>query len=168
MAYRHKITARGSSNLPDWLRSIRYRSPVGVFPTAWTSSIPTELDPFTYLKHNPWALKLFQSHLIVQRDGRQSFIDAFDFEKHLTAQDITSSTFLFVDIGGGTGSQSLAFRQRHSNLPGRVILQDRPEVVECVKPMLADIANIQAEVYDFSTTPQPVLGMRQSWLGYLL
>jgi demethylsterigmatocystin 6-O-methyltransferase len=160
LRFTHKITARGSFNLPDWLRLIQYRCPVGAFPTAWTSSIPTDLDPFTYLKDNPWALKLFQSHMMAQRAGRKSVMDAFDFKKYLTTQDLTSSTFLFVDIGSGTGSQSIAFRQRYSNLPGQVDLQDRPEVIERIKPMLAGIANIQAEVYDFSTTPQPVRGAR--------
>ncbi|KAI0479724.1 S-adenosyl-L-methionine-dependent methyltransferase [Xylaria cf. heliscus] len=159
LRFTHKITAQGSSNLPDWLRSIQYRYPVGVLPTAWTSSIPTELDPFTYLKHNPWALKLFQSHMVAQRVGRKSFIDALDFEKRF-ANDITSLDFLFVDIGGGTGSQCLAFRQRYPNLPGRVLLQDRPEVIERVKLMLAVAVNVEAEVYDFSTTPQPVRGAR--------
>uniref|UniRef100_A0A8H7MYI0 O-methyltransferase C-terminal domain-containing protein n=1 Tax=Bionectria ochroleuca TaxID=29856 RepID=A0A8H7MYI0_BIOOC len=90
----------------------------------------------------------------------KSLMDAFDFKKHLNAQDISSSTFLFVDIGGGTGSQSLAFRKQYSKLPGRVALQDRPEVVERVKPMFANIENIEAEVYDFSTTPQPIRGAR--------
>ncbi|KAI1448534.1 S-adenosyl-L-methionine-dependent methyltransferase [Annulohypoxylon stygium] len=159
LRFTHKITAQGSSNLPGWLRSIQYRHPVGVLPTAWTSSIPTELDPFSYLKYNPWALKLVQSHMMVQRVGRQSFIDALDFEKRFT-RDITSSTFLFVDIGGGTGSQSLAFRQRYPNLPGRVLLQDRPEVVERVELMLANTANVEAVVYDFCTTPQPIRGAR--------
>lgn len=167
MACRHKITAQGSSNLPDWLRSIEYKCPIGVSPTAWTSSIPTKLDPFAYLKQNPWALQLFQSHMMAQRVGRKSFLDAFDFEKHLNTQDLTSSTFLFVDIGGGTGSQSLGFRQQCAHLPGQVVLQDRPEVVERVKSMLADTANIQAEVYDFSSTPQPIRGMPQScYPGY--
>ncbi|CAH0019604.1 unnamed protein product [Clonostachys rhizophaga] len=125
LRFTHKITAQGSSNLPDWLRSIQYSCSVGVSPTAWTSSIPSELDPFTYLKHNPWALKHFQSHMIAQRVGRKSLIDAFDFKKHLNTQDISSSTFLFVDIGGGTV-----------------------------------LRNIEAEVYDFSTTPQPIRGAR--------
>jgi hypothetical protein len=106
--------------------------------------------------------------MMAQRVGRKSLMDAFDFKKHLNTQDISSSTFLFVDIGGGTGSQSLAFRKQYSKLPGRVALQDRPEVVERVKPMFANIENIEAEVYDFSTTPQPIRGMRQSCPRYLL
>ncbi|KAJ8133130.1 hypothetical protein O1611_g491 [Lasiodiplodia mahajangana] len=158
LRFTHKITAQGSSNLPDWLRSTQYESPIGVMPTAWTSAIPTELDPFSYLKHNPWALKLHQSHMVVQRVGRKSFIDALDFEKRFAQNDITSSTFLFVDIGGGAGAQSLAFRQQYPNLPGRVLVQDRPEVIERVKSMLIDTANIEAEAYNFSTTPQPIRG----------
>ncbi|GAP92083.1 putative sterigmatocystin 8-o-methyltransferase protein [Rosellinia necatrix] len=157
LRWTHKITSQGSLNLPAWLQSIQYRYPVGILPTAWTSAVPTEMDPYAWLADNPWALKLAQAHMMVQRDGRPSFFDALDFEKRF-AQDTTSSTILFVDVGGGSGSQSLAFRQRYPNLPGRVLLQDRPEVVRQVKPMLADSGNIESEVYDFSTTPQPVQG----------
>ncbi|KAI1120942.1 S-adenosyl-L-methionine-dependent methyltransferase [Nemania abortiva] len=166
LRFTHKIIAQWSLNLLEWFRSTQHRPPVGVIPTAQTSAIPTELDPFTYLKHNPWALKLHQSHMAVQRVGRKSWINALDFEKRCAAQDnITSSTtFLFVDIGGGTGSQSLAFRQRYPSLHGRVLLQDSPEVVERVREMFIITANIETKAYNFSTTPQPVRRARAYYM----
>jgi trans-aconitate methyltransferase len=90
-------------------------------------------------------------------EGRPLFLDALDFEKRF-GQDTTNSTVLFVDVGGSTGSQSLALRQRYPDLPGRVLLQDRPEVVEQAKSQLPSSAKIEAEVYNIFT-PQPVKGM---------
>jgi len=126
-------------------------------PTAWTSSIPTDSKPYEYLAENPWALKLAQAHMRIHWEGRPLFLDALDFEKRF-GQDTTNSTVLFVDVGGSTGSQSLALRQRYPDLPGRVLLQDRPEVVEQAKSQLPSSAKIEAEVYNIFT-PQPVKGM---------
>lgn len=74
------------------------------------------------------------------------FFDALDFEKRF-AQDTTSKAVLFVDVGGSTGPQSRTLRQRYPNLPGRILLQYRPEVIEQVKGDLTS-ANIEAEVHD--------------------
>lgn len=126
-------------------------------PTAWSSAIHTDKHPYSWLADNPWALELAQAHMRVQREGRPLFFDALDFEKRF-AQDTTSSTILFVDVGGSTGTQSLTFRQRYPDLQGRVLLQDRPEVIQQAKAELANVADIEAEVYDIFT-PQPVKGM---------
>lgn len=90
------------------------------------------------------------------------FFDALDFEKRF-GQDTTSSTILFVDIGGGEGSQSLALRERYPDLPGRVLIQDRPEVVEQARAQLPSSVRINAEVHNMFE-PQPVKGMMiPSW-----
>lgn len=154
---RRKITAQGALNFPDWLRSRHYKDPIGIMPTAWTSAIHTDKSPFGWLAENPWALELAQAHMRIQREGRPLFFDALDFEERF-GQDTTSSTILFVDVGGATGSQSLTLRQRFPDLPGRVLVQDRPEVIAQVKAKLERSAKIEAEVYDMFT-PQPVKGL---------
>lgn len=156
MATRHRITAHGALNLPDWLQSNQWRDPVGIMPTAWTSSIPTDKNPYQYMAETPWAMKLGLSHLRIQREGRPLFFDALDFKKRF-GQDTKSSTVLFVDVGGSTGSQSLTLRKRYPDLPGRVLIQDRPEMVEHAKEQLANSDKIEVEVHDIFT-PQPVKG----------
>jgi demethylsterigmatocystin 6-O-methyltransferase len=71
----------------------------------------------------------------VQREGRPLFFDALNFEKRF-AQNADSETILFVDVGGSTGPQSQELRERFPDLKGRVLLQDRPEVVEQAKEEL--------------------------------
>lgn len=151
-------------NLPDWLQSNQWTDPVGKMPTAWTSSIPTDSGPFEYLAENPWALKLSQAHMKIHWEGRPVFFDALDFAKRF-GQDTNSSTVLFVDVGGSTGSQALALRERHPDLPGRVLLQDRPEVVEQAKSQLPSSAKIEVEVYNIFT-PQPIKGMIELFWSY--
>lgn len=60
---------------------------------------------------------------------------------------------VFVDIGGGTGQQCIALKDRFPGLPGKVILQDLPLVVAAaVIP-----EGVEAMAYDFFTL-QPVKG----------
>ena len=131
-ANRRKITAQGALNLPDWLQSHQYREPVGILPTAWSSVIHTNKHPYGWLADNPWALELAQANMRIQREGRPLFFNALEFEKRF-AHNATSSTVLFVDVSGSTGPQSRTLRQRFPDLPGRVLLQDRPEVIERTK-----------------------------------
>lgn len=130
---------------------------MGIMPTAWTSSVPTDRQPYEYLAENPWALKLAQAHMRIHREGSPVFFDALDFEKRF-GRDTTSSTVLFVDVGGSTGAQSLILRQRYPNLPGRVLIQDRPEVVEQAKAQLPSSVKVEAEVHNIFT-PQPIKGI---------
>ncbi|CAI6227200.1 unnamed protein product [Periconia digitata] len=156
-----RITARGALHLPDWLQKHEYKDPVGILPTAWSGSIPTDDHPYGYLAKNPWALELAQAHMRVQREGRPVFFDAMDFEQRF-AQGATSDTVLFVDIGGATGPQARELRKRFPDLPGRVLLQDRPEVAEKWKDDLAQ-NRIEAVVHDIFT-PQNVKGARVYYL----
>jgi trans-aconitate methyltransferase len=96
----------------------------------------------------------------VQREHRPLFFDALNFEERF-ARDTDNDTILFVDIGGSTGPQSRELKKRFPNLKGRVLLQDRPEVVAQAKEELKTMG-IEAEVHDIFT-PQTVKGMISLW-----
>ena len=58
-----------------------------------------------------------------------------------------------VDVGGGRGHDLIWLQQSHKDIPGRLILQDRPEVVG-----LAQLQpGIESMQHDFNT-PQPIKG----------
>lgn len=154
---RHKIMGPPVFSLPDLLQSTKYKDPTGVMPTALSKAHHTEKHAYAWLGENPWALKLTLAYMKVQFESRPSLFDVMDFQARF-GTDSTSSAVLFVDIGGSTGSQSLKFRQRYPSLPGRVIIQDRPEVVQKAKLALDKTANIELEVYDIFT-PETIKGM---------
>jgi hypothetical protein len=154
---RLRITAHGALNLPDWLEKIEYKDPIGMFPTAWTSTLNiADKHPYAWLADNPWALELAQAHMRVQRENRPLFFDALNFEERF-AQNTDSETILFVDVGGSTGPQSRELKKRFPNLEGRVLLQDRPEIVAQANDELKKLG-IEAEVHDIFT-PQTVKGV---------
>jgi hypothetical protein len=82
------------------------------------------------------------------------WFDVLPFDD-IVASGSNEDTVIFVDVGSALGHQSIALRERYPNLPGRVIIQDMPQVINMVQPR----HGIEPQVYDFFT-PQPVKGMK--------
>ena len=66
----------------------------------------------------------------------------------------SSSEPLIVDVGGSLGHDLAAFKAKHPELPGRLVLQDLPTVISQVDRARP---GIEPMVHDF-LTPQPVKG----------
>lgn len=62
---------------------------------------------------------------------------------------------LLVDVGGGKGHDLALFQKMYSDLPGGLVLQDIPYVIEQAGALPA---GIEAMPYDFFT-PNPIKGM---------
>jgi hypothetical protein len=84
-------------------------------------------------------------------------IGLFPFESELRKVETTKDTVLVVDIGGGTGSVSKRIRELTAGIKGKIVLQDRPVVLEEIKEEIPDRELME---YDFFT-PQPI----QSWFA---
>lgn len=80
------------------------------------------------------------------------WMDAVDFADEY-GKDLKADDVAFVDVGGSIGHQCAAFKARLPLLPGRVVLQDRPEVLV---DALA-VPGMETQSYDY-LTPQPVRG----------
>lgn len=63
---------------------------------------------------------------------------------------------LLIDVGGGIGHDMELFQKYHSKLPGRLILQELPSVIEAATTRLPK--GIESMEYDFFT-PQPIKGI---------
>ncbi|RYP37879.1 hypothetical protein DL767_002751 [Monosporascus sp. MG133] len=162
-----RVTGPAVLALPDFLQKNRYKDPTGVTPRAFNMGHRTDAHPFAWVQDRPEMMGLFLPWMNIQREGRPAFFDVFDVRKEL-AQGATSSTPLFVDVGGAMGSQCIVFRQRYPDLPGRVILQDLQHVVDMVKANpLPGFDNIEAEAHDMFK-PESVKGARAYYLRNVL
>ena len=95
------------------------------------------------------------------RSGPQWF-DIFPVTEKFTLSD--PSAPLLVDVGGGVGHNLVAFKQRHPNVLGKLIVQDIPVVVKNAKDLPT---GVEAVVHDFFM-PQPVKGAKAYLLANVL
>ncbi|TIA10650.1 S-adenosyl-L-methionine-dependent methyltransferase [Aureobasidium pullulans] len=85
------------------------------------------------------------------------YIYPYDKElKGASDKAATDNSVLMVDIGGSTGNTMKILRQHYSDLKGRIVVQDIPDVINNIPAgYLPD--GIEATVHDF-WQPQPIKG----------
>lgn len=142
---------------PQFLRKTGYANPIDPNHCPWHLGHNTDLSPFPWLQSHPEHFGYFLPWMASQRDGLPIFLDVLNFEQEF-AQGTTASTPLFVDVGGASGHQCIALKQRFPALPGRIILQDQEHIIAQVQANpLPGFEGIEAQAHDFFT-PQPIKG----------
>lgn len=125
-----------------------------------------EKSPFQYahkmhfwefFERNPDQRMYFDDYMAIRRKGMATWHETFPLAKILGPESKRDSdAVLFVDIGGNWGHEVASFHQSHPDMPGRLILQDLPTMIEKVERKDPP-SGIELMKYDFFT-PQPVKG----------
>lgn len=94
--------------------------------------------------------------MAARRKGRRSWFDIFPVEEHIGQESPGENTdvVLLVDVGGNLGHDLIKFGEKYPHIPGRLILQDLPQVVT---DLHLSQERIEPMAYDFCN-PQPVKG----------
>ena len=101
------------------------------------------------------------------RAGKPTWCDSgfYPLEENLVEGfDPNASDVLLVDVGGGLGHDLQELQTRYPSLPGKLILQDRAEVISTIT---STTLTTQAQAHDFFT-PQPVKHARAYYLHSVL
>ncbi|PVI04417.1 O-methyltransferase [Periconia macrospinosa] len=117
-------------------------------------------------KSVPEQGKRFASMMDLWSQGRPRWFDPefYPVQERLIAGVTQDSEFFLVDVGGGTGHDIEGLKQAFpSDISGKLVLQDRPEIVE-----LAQVdSSIVKQPHDF-LTEQPVKGARAYFLHSII
>ncbi|KAI4906488.1 hypothetical protein J4E90_010562 [Alternaria incomplexa] len=120
---------------------------------------------FEYFQQNPEMGRRFASMMGSWSKGRPRWFasDYYPVQERLISGAEKDKPFL-VDVGGGSGHDVEGLREAfEGRLPGGLVLQDRPEIVE-----LARLGHgAQAMPHDFMTE-QPVKGARAYYLHSII
>ena len=130
------------------------------FPTR-----PEDKNPFFYahgvqfwefFTKYPEHRKDFDEYMAARRKGLANWHETFPIASVLgTNASTDAEAVLLVDVGGNKGHEIASFHEAHPDIPGRLILQDLPPMIERIRK---DPPNgIELMPYDFFT-PQPVKG----------
>lgn len=118
-------------HLPDFLKTINHSEPKDSGNTATQVAFGTKLSFFEWFKHEPERSKYLQQCLAAYHGVKPSFLDAYPLsDKIENGIQLSADRPLFVDVGGGFGPQSIAFKKRWPDLPGRVIIEDLSATIE--------------------------------------
>ncbi|PYH88929.1 O-methyl transferase B [Aspergillus ellipticus CBS 707.79] len=134
--------------LPAFLERTGHVNPTDQSHLPMQTAYGWEGDLFAYFKAFPAKAALFDMHMQVQRDLTTNWarLDALIQSKPARADEI-----LFVDVGGGAGHQCQRFRERFPDLPGRMVLQDLPQVIQGARS-IPGVENMGYNIF----TPQPL------------
>lgn len=155
MKFMFDTGATTTARLPEYLKSVGHQNPSGR-SEVWQLAFGEGTSLFTWLGSHPESLQHFQNLMTVQRGMRLDWVDIFPIEERfIGGYDPAISDVLLVDVGGGRGSELEAFKKKFPNAPGKLVLQDLPEVIESC-PHLDDLGVVR-QSHDFFT-PQPVKG----------
>ena len=142
--------------MPEYLAKTGYVNPSdpadGVFQ--YTKSFKGTL--FDYYSTHPQESQTFNHILGGVMAHQASWLDIYPHETLLETNPISLSSnenAVIVDMGGNVGRDLNRFRIAHPEVAGRLVLQDRPEIVRdsiCPDP-------VRKMPHDFFT-PQPVKG----------
>ncbi|RMZ72389.1 O-methyltransferase B [Pyrenophora seminiperda CCB06] len=155
------------SKFPTYMQQMKYANPATLQPRPYQYAFDTELDMFQYVHaHEPLGIQ-FDHHMGGYRQGRPSWMDAnfYPVAKRLIKDMSTAEdAVLLVDIGGGLGHDLGEFRAKHPDAPGRLVLQDLPNVITSIQTLDPKIERME---YDFYTE-QPVKGARAYYMHSVL
>ncbi|KAF3010834.1 hypothetical protein E8E13_008765 [Curvularia kusanoi] len=130
--------------------------------TAFKLGQHSEEDFYTWMETHPVQQGAFHRFMEAQFAMLPTWLDAVSFDTEV-AQGVGAEDVVFVDVGGGNGSQCAALKKAFPELQGRMILQDRPAVLEKARK----VEGMELMAYDF-LTEQPVHNARAYYFRQIL
>ncbi|OAA64103.1 O-methyltransferase, family 2 [Akanthomyces lecanii RCEF 1005] len=111
----------------------------------------SSVDFYTWLETHPVQQGAFHRFMEAQFASLPTWLDAVDFGSEMSAGSFSPEQVAFVDVGGGNGQQIAALKAKIPDLQGRLVLQDRPVVLE----KALEVEGMEKMSYDY-LTEQPV------------
>lgn len=143
--------------IPPFFERHGYKLITDINDTPFQMAHNTKLDPWTWGKERPERYQDFLGWMEHARDGDPSFLDSVDLGGFF--ENSHKDTLLFVDVSGSRGYVTTAVRERYTNVPGRVVLQDQPHIVDLVKKdVRPELKTIELQGHDFFTGATPLKG----------
>ncbi|ROW06485.1 hypothetical protein VMCG_04236 [Cytospora schulzeri] len=166
----YDCTRPSFNGFPEFYKLHGYKDTVtpidGPFQFAHCHEKP--LHFFPWLEANPPNLARFSAFMSAYRAGHANWWDAGFYpvkERLVDGFDSNVSNVLLIDMGGGRGHDLDLFVAAHTDLPGRVILQDQESVVSSITN--TSEKQFEAQSHDFFTT-QPIKAARAYSLHSIL
>ncbi|KAK7973168.1 Winged helix-turn-helix transcription repressor DNA-binding [Apiospora saccharicola] len=164
------VTMGGPSfiNLHEYERNRGWKNPTDAKDNPLMHAHQTDLNYFD-LAASRGYLEDFNNHMGGYRQGRRPWM-APDFvpvqEVLIQGADPSPEAVFMVDVGGCLGHDLLEFHRYHPTVPGKLIIQDLPQVVGSIVPSEENKA-LTAMAHNFFDE-QPIKGARAYYMHSVL
>ncbi|GLB03880.1 hypothetical protein AtubIFM57258_009127 [Aspergillus tubingensis] len=153
--------------IPAFLKQNGFRNPTD--PTKSPYQLGQRVDEhfFELVQKNPTLAKQFGNHMSAYHQGRPSWMDKGFYpvqERLIEGTELSEKDVFLVDVGGSTGHDVSEFRRKWLEVPGRLVVQDLPQVIETVKDVHVSIDPMAHNFF----TEQPVKGARVYYMHSVL
>jgi hypothetical protein len=153
--------------MPEYFATNSYRNPSDAYNSVFNLAFNTTGSYFDLMAQPGYERYAAAFNTTMQMQKSESDVDftRSEYPASTRLHNTDVSRVLFVDVGGNTGHQVIKFSKQYTDLAGKLVLQDLPEVVasaECP-------AHITCLGHDFFT-PQPdsVRGAKAYYLRMIL
>ena len=119
--------------LPKFLARTGYDNPNDSAKCAFQDGHNTHLTLSKWLQERPSVAHDLDTWMRSRTDSPAQLPDVLQFVEYMRPAT-SSKTPLFVDVGGGLGHRSRAFKQRYPGISGRIILQDQAAILAQATP----------------------------------
>ena len=150
------------SKLPEYLADIGFQNPSDAFDGPFQYAMHTRTHYFKWLVSHPRDETAFNTMIGLSRmDGGEEWFEFYPVDKRLRVAGVET---LLVDVGGGLGHDVTALKAKFPNIPGKLIVQDLPHVINQVKNLTLGIKVMKHDFF----SPQPVKGAKAYYLRSVL
>jgi demethylsterigmatocystin 6-O-methyltransferase len=147
--------------LPAYLKEQGYREITGSKKLPFHKVMNTDLEPFEWMKQDDEQMKAL-GHIMVL-DSVNSWASYYPVEQVVGTFEPAEDSALLVDIGGGFGKHSVAFKEKFPGVPGRVVVQDVPSTLAYAP----QVEGIEFHAHDFFLQ-QPIRGAKFYYLRHIM
>ncbi|KAF2458074.1 S-adenosyl-L-methionine-dependent methyltransferase [Lineolata rhizophorae] len=160
------LPGRAIARLPAYVASTGYKNPSDPMDGPFQFAIGEKKHGWQYARERPQLMAALQNHMAGLRDARPRWTDPgfYPFAERLEEGiKLDGDAGAVVDVGGGMGHDLEAVMAARPRFPGKLVLQELPQVVARCK----DNGKFEAMEHDFYK-PQPVKGARAYLLHSIL
>lgn len=151
------------SRFSEYFQQNGFKNPWDAYDGPFQYAMGTKLHYFEYLQSTPRLQEAFNTTMGIQRMNRgEEWFEFYPVDQKLQVKADTQP--LMVDVGGGLGHDLIAFKEKFSTLPGKLMVQDLPVVIGDIKGLPP---GIEGMAHDFFQ-PQPVRGAKAYYLRSVL
>ncbi|CAG8108135.1 unnamed protein product [Penicillium olsonii] len=150
----YDLTLPTLEKLPQYLRTHGFSNPddYNNSPMQWAVG----QSQFEWLADHKDHQSSFNSYMASRRQHRPMWFNFYPVQRLMGDATPFHDTVFIVDVGGNQGHDLSKFSEKYKHLPGKLILQDLPQIVSGVS---GRELGIEVMPYNFMD-PQPVQGAR--------